>query len=420
MAYCLIGITYGNLNELGLANENFLRAFQFRERASENEKYLITALYYSSITGELEKAKQVYEQWADSYPRDYIPRFNLAVLLAYSGEYDKALPRVLDAIRLYPDSGAGYANLMSAYLEVGRLSDAKATYDLALSHDHDHPALHFGRYSAAFLQGDVTEMQHQYAWARGRPGAEDVVLSMQSDTESYTGHAMEARSLSAKAVEVAKRNDQRETASLWLLNAALRDAELGNSAQSRQQAQAALLLAANRDSQILGALALARAGETDKAQRMADDLAKRFPLNTLLTNYWLPAISGAIALRRGDAERAIQALAAASSYELGTPVPTAQGGGSLYPAYIRGEGYLKAGQGGPAAIEFKKIIDHPFIVQNFVLRPLAYLELARAKALIGDKEGARTAYKEFFDLWEDADPDIPVLKEAKVEYAKLQ
>jgi predicted Zn-dependent protease len=167
-------------------------------------------------------------------------------------------------------------------------------------------------------------------------------------------------------------------------------------------------------------LALARAGETDKAQRIADDLANRFPLNTLLTNYWLPAISGAIALRHGDAQRAIQALAAASSYELGTPVPTAQGGGSLYPVYIRGEGYLKAGQGGPAALEFKKIIDHPFIVQNFVLRPLAYLGLARAKALIGDQEGARAAYNEFFNLWEHADPDIPVLKEAKVEYAKLQ
>jgi eukaryotic-like serine/threonine-protein kinase len=420
IAYCLIGITYSNLDELGLANENFLRAFQFRERASENEKYLISAVYYDSITGELEKAKQVYEQWAESYPREYIPRFNLANLLAYSGEYDKALPRVLDAIRLYPDSGAGYANLMGAYLAVGRLSDVKATYDSALSHNHDYPTLHFCRYSAAFLERDVTEMQHQYAWAQGRPGAEDVMLSMQSDTESYKGHAMEARSLSAKAAEVAKRNEQTETASLWLLNAALRDAEVGNSAQSRQQVQAALLLAANRNSQILGALALARAGETNEAQRMAADLAKRFPLNTLLNNYWLPAISGAIALRRGDAERAIQALAAASSYELGTPVPIAQGGGSLYPVYIRGEGYLKAGQGGPAAVEFKKIIDHPFILQNFVLRPLAYLGLARAKALIGDKDGARTAYNQFFNLWEHADPDIPVLREAKVEYAKLQ
>ena len=400
MAYCLLGITYLNLNEFGLADEHLRKAFELRERTSENERYLISSLYYQNITGELEKAKQVYEEWSESYPRDYVPPFNLAILFQTIGQYEKALPRILEGMRLYPDTGAGYGNLMGAYALLGRLDEAKATYELALSHKHDHPYLHVSRYGIAFLEGDAGEMLRQTAWATGKPGAEDIFLSLQSDTEGYAGRPTKARELSAKAADVAKRNDQKETAALWILNAALRDAELKNLAQVRQQTDAAMALASNQDSQILAALALARAGETNEAQRMADGLANRSPLNTMLNGYWLPTIRAAVELHRKHPEKAISLLEAASGYELGIPSPAVT---SLYPVYVRGEAYLEVGQGKQAAAEFHKLIDHRNIVQNFVLGALAYLQLGRAQTMSGDKEGARKAYQDFFTLWKDAE-----------------
>ncbi len=417
MAYGWLGQTYLNLSELGLANENLQRAFELRERTSEKEKFNISSLYYFSITGELDKVNQVSEQWAASYPRDFVPQQYLAISFSDVGQYEKALPRLMEGLRLNPDTGISYQNLMLIYVFLGRLDEAKSLFALALARNLDNDGIHSIRYGIAFLEGDAAEMQRQVAWSIGKPEAEDLFLSLQSDTEASAGRPTKARELSARAADVAKRNDQKETGALWLLNAALRDAELGNSAQARQQSTAAMTLASNRDSQILVALALARSGETDGAQRMADDIAKRSPLNTVLNGYWLPTILAAVELNRNHPEKAIRILEAASGYELGAPPPFAA---SLYPVYVRGEAYLKAGQGAQAAAEFQKLIDHRNIVQNFVLGALAYLQLGRAKIMSGDKEGARKAYQHFFALWKDADSDIPILKEAKAEYAKLQ
>jgi len=207
---------------------------------------------------------------------------------------------------------------------------------------------------------------------------------------------------------------------VWLLSAALREAEVGNTAQARQQATSALVLASTRDLQILAALALARSGDTVRAQTMADDLNKRSPLNTVLNGYWLPTIRAAIALDGRHPAKAAELLHAASAYELGEPAPGAEVGGTLYPVYVRGEAYLEAGQGQQAAAEFQKLIDHRGIVENFVLGALAHLQLGRARALSGDKESARKAYQDFFALWKNADPDIPILKQAKAEYEKLK
>jgi tetratricopeptide (TPR) repeat protein len=263
-------------------------------------------------------------------------------------------------------------------------------------------------------------MQRQLAWATGKPGAEDSVLSVHSDTEAYAGRLEKARVLSRQAADVAGRNDQKETAAMWLLNAALRAAEVGNTAQARQQATSALALVSTRDLQVLAALAFARGGDTARAQVMSDDLSKSSPSNTVLNGYWLPTIRAAIALDGRHLDKAVELLHAASTYELGEPPPGAQVGGTLYPVYVRGEAYLKAGQGQQAAAEFQKLIDHRGIVQNFVLGALAHLQLGRATALSGDKESARKSYQDFFALWKDADPDIPILKEAKAEYAKLK
>jgi eukaryotic-like serine/threonine-protein kinase len=420
VAYDALGISYSNLGEDGLASENVRKSYDLRERASEREKYRISAHYYGFATGELEKSEQAYEQWAQAYPRDFSPPANLAVNLIALGQYEKAVAETLESIRLNPDAAVGYGNLVSLYAAGNRLDEAKSTYEQALAHKLENHILHANRYGVAFLEGDTSEMQRQLAWAAGKPGAKDLLLSIHSDTEAYAGRLEKARELSRQAADVAKRNDQKETAAVWLLNAALREAEVGNTAKARQQATSALVLASTRDLQILAALALARAGDTVRAQTMADDLNKRSPLNTMLNGYWLPTIRAAIALDGRHAEKAVELLQVASAYELGEPSPGAQVGGTLYPVYVRGEAYLEAGQGQQAAAEFQKLIDHRGIVQNSVVGALAHLQLGRARALSGDKESARKAYQDFFALWKDADPDIPILKEAKAEYAKLQ
>jgi tetratricopeptide (TPR) repeat protein len=419
VAYDGLGISYSNLGENGLASENIRKSYDLRERASELEKYRITADYYGFTTGELEKSDQAYQHWAQAYPRDFIPHGNLAVNLIALGQYERGMAETVESIRLNPDAATGYGNLVGLYAAVNRLDEAKSTYEQALARNLKNNSLHVNRYGVAFVEGDTSEMQRQLAWAMGKPGAEDFFLSVQSDTEAYAGRLEKAQELSRRAVDVAKRNDQKETAALWLLNAALREAEVGNAAQARQQATSALTLASTSDLQVLAALAFARGGDTSRAQTMADDLNKRSPLNTILNGYWLPTIRAAIALDGKHPEKAVELLQAALAYELGQPSPAAQVGGSLYPVYVRGEAYLAAGQG-QAAAEFQKLIDHHGIVQNFVLGALAHLQLGRARALSGDKEGARKDYQDFFSLWKDADADIPILKEAKAEYAKLQ
>jgi eukaryotic-like serine/threonine-protein kinase len=370
MAYALSGVAYLNLYEFGLAGENLQKAFELRERAGENEKYLISGLYYTAATGDLEKANQVYEQWAQTYISDFVPPVNLAVNFASAGQYEKALPEVVESLRRNPDSSFSYAMLMELYAVLGRLDEAKATYELALARKRENPFLHAFRYGVAFLEGDAAEMQRQLAWAMGKPGAEDALLSIQSDTEAYGGHIKRAWELSSQAADAAKRNGQKETAALWLLNAAIRDAEIENSAQVREHTTVALALAFTRDSQILAALAFARAGETARAQTIANDLEKRSPFNTMLNGYWLPTIRAAIELSRKHPEEAIRRLQVASAYELGAPSPAPVVMATLYPIYVRGEAYLKAGEGGQAAVEFQKLIDHRSIVVNFVLGAL--------------------------------------------------
>jgi serine/threonine protein kinase/tetratricopeptide (TPR) repeat protein len=344
VAYASLGISYSNLGENGLASENLQKAYDLRERATELEKYRISAAYYGFATGELEKSDQIYELWAQAYPRDSVPPLNLAVNLISLGQYEKGVAETLESIRLGPDSVTGYGNLVGIYAALNRLDEAKSTYEQALARKLEGRILHVNRYGVAFLEGDTPEIQRQLAWAAGKPGVEDLLLSIHSDTEAYAGRLEKARELSRQAADVAKRNDQKETAAVWLLNAALRDAEVGNTAQARQQATSALALVSTRDLRVLAALVFARGGDTARAQTMADDLNKREPLNTVLNGYWLPTIRSAIALEGRHPDKAVELLQAASAYELGEPSPGAQVGGTLYPVYVRGEAYLGAGQ----------------------------------------------------------------------------
>ena len=417
VAYASLGLVYGNLGQASLAAENIKKAYDLRDRVSEREKYRISALYYDKVTGELEQASQVYELWGKSYPLDVVPPGNLAVIYAYLGQIEKSLYQTQESQILAPDA-TGYSNLASTYLALNRLDDAQKTIEEAQKHNFAGDFLHLAIYQLAFLKSDAAEMERQVAWASGKPGTEDILLSFQSDTEAYYGHVTRARDFSRRAVDAAVRANSKETAAIWQVNAALREAEFGNLVTAKQDVDAALTLTPGRDVKMLGALALARSGETVRAKTIVGELEKSYPSQTVLKVYWLPTIKAAIELNANNAAQSLVFLEAATPFELGGP-PQFQLG-TLYPAYIRGQAQLMAHNGAAAATEFRKFLDHRGIVLNFPLGALAHLGLARAYALSGDAAKARAAYQDFFALWKDADPDIPILKEAKAEYAKLQ
>jgi eukaryotic-like serine/threonine-protein kinase len=418
LAYASLGANYGNLSQLTLARENLQKAYELRNRVTQQERFLIEALYYNGVTGEIDKANQTYTEWARTYSADYVPHDNLGVSYSILGQYEKAAEETNASLRLEPDDAIAYGNLADDYLALDRIKDAKGALDEAAKRNLDSPDLHLHRYHLAFLEGDPSAMQEQSLWATGKP-EEDGQLSDESDTEAYYGRLRKARELTRKAVESAKRNGSTDTAALWQVNEALREAEFGNTALARKAVAAAMSLSSRPDIELLGALALARSGDTVQSSALADKVAAEFDRDTMIQAYWLPTIRAAIAIDRGDSQKAMELLTVASEYELGEPLQTPSHG-TLYPVYVRGEAYLRAGDGVQAATEFQKMIDHRGIVSNFPLGALAHLQLGRAYKLAGDVGKAREAYAAFLVAWLNADPDIPVLKRAKAEYAKLQ
>jgi len=417
VAYAGLGLAYANLGQASLSAENIRKAHSLRDRVSERERYRIAALYYDVVTGELEQASQVYELWAKSYPKDVVPRFNLGDIYNRLGQYEKAVSQTQEGLIMEPTL-IGYSNLVFSYLALNRPDDAKKTVAEAQEHKVEGDFLHWAIYQQAFLKGDRAEMERQVTWAAGKPGTEDLLLSYQSDTEAYYGRLAKARDFSRRAVDAAVRADSKETAAMWQVNAAIREAEFGNTATAKQDVAAASKLAPGRDVKLFAALTLARVGETARAKAIAEELEKSYPSDTMLKVYWLPTIKAAIELSANNPGQALVFLEATAPYELGAP-PQFQLG-TMYPVFIRGHVQLMARNGAAAASEFQKFLDHRGVTINYPLGTLAHLGLARAYALSGDTAKARTAYQDFFALWKDADPDIPILKEAKAEYAKLQ
>jgi eukaryotic-like serine/threonine-protein kinase len=415
MAYAALSVTYGNLNERSLALDYATKAYQLRDRVSEREKLRITASYFNS-TGEIEKAAQTYELWEANYPRDFVPHGNLGVAYLNMGQFDKALAENQETLRLGPNV-TSYTNLGATYILLNRLPEAKSTFDEALAHKLDGGILRGAIYALAFLEGDAAQMERQVAWGAGKPGDEDALLSTQSDTEAYYGRMNKARDFSRRAVDSAVRADSKETAASWQVNAALREAELGNAALARQGVTEALALSPGRDVKVVAAFTVARIGDAPRAKALAEELEKSYPTNTMLKLYWLPTINAAIDLNKGNASQAVVDLEAATPYELGAAGIFIN---SAYPAYVRGQAYLLEHNGAAAAAEFQKLLDHRGIVGNLVTGSLAHLQIGRAYAMAADTAKAKAAYQDFLSLWKDADPDIPILKEAKAEYAKLQ
>lgn len=420
MAYAGLGGCYVNLQEPTIASPYFAKAFELRNHVSEREKFFISAHYYEFVTGELPKAIQTYQLWKQTYPRDVLAFGNLANDYISVGDYEKSVAESLDALGLksYFGPGAVYANLIQAYAALDRFEQARATFQKATADKISYPLLHGYLYYVAFSQSDTAEMEQQAAWAVGRSGVEDFQLSAESDTEAFFGHLEKARKLSELAVESARRNNLLEAGALWQVNSALREAEFGNIGRARQLATVALAIAPGRDVQVLAALARARAGETARAHAAADKLSRQFPENTAMKFYWLPAIRAAIEIGQGKHFAALEHLQIAAPYDLASPPPFQLG--SLFPVYLRGQAFLISGQGVAAANEFQKILDHRGIVLNFPFGALAHLGLARAYASQGDIHKSRAAYEDFLALWKNADRDIPILRAARSEYARLK
>jgi tetratricopeptide (TPR) repeat protein len=417
MAYARLGISYANLGQPSAALENLEKAYALRDRVSAREKLHITA-DYAYATGELEKEAQTYVLWIQSYPRDAIPHINLGANAAALGQYEKSLAEGQEGIRLEPNNVAAVGNVTQDYLALNRLADAKSNWEQAQARGLDGVGLRLWAYLLAFLEGDSAEMERQVVWGAGKPGAEDPLLSAQSDTEAYYGRLTKARDFSRRAVDSALRSDSRETAALWQVNAALREAEFGNFAQAKREVASALALSRGRDVKVLAAMTLALSGDKTGANAVVQELEKSNPANTVIKVYWAPTLRAAIELEEGNPTQALVFLEAPAPYELGEPPPVSPG--TLYPAYLRGQAHLMAHNGAAAATEFQKFLDHRGITLNFPLGALAHLGLARAYALQGDSAKARAAYQDFLTLWKDADSDIPILQQAKAEYAKLR
>jgi DNA-binding winged helix-turn-helix (wHTH) protein/tetratricopeptide (TPR) repeat protein len=413
LAYGHLGNCYANLGKPSLAAENTRKAYELRDRVSEREKLIIESFFYSYVTGNFEKDIKDLEVWVQTYPRDPQPRNFLGVDYFLLGQYDKAVEEGLENLRLAPEHGIEYGDLVSYYRALDRLGEARATLEETRRKGIDNSFLHVQRYFLAFLENDAAGMKQQVDWGAGKPDLEPFFLGNERDTAAYSGLLAIARVFSRQGVAYAERAEEKELAAGFESGSAVIEALFGNIAESRHRIDSALtLFSTNRDVQYNVALALALIEDAPRSQELTDDLRKRFPEDSIVQFNYLPTLQGQIALIRNDPSKAIEALQTAVPYELG---PSAV----LYPAYVRGEAYLAAHKGKEAAAEFQKILGHRGIVLNDPIGALAHLQIGRAYAMQDDTAKAKAAYQDFLALWKDADPDIPIFIAAKAEYAKL-
>ncbi len=413
-AFAALAVSYGNIGESVLARDSAHRAYELRDRVTEREKLKLSINESAYVTGDLAKQEQIAEMWKQTYPRDPDAYAYAGALKLFKGDYLGSLVDYRRCLRLWPNSAIVSSNLASAYTALNRLDEAKTVLDEGLAQGIAADSLAPAIYSLAFLRNDEENMQRQFALPMGRPSEEGSMLSNQSDTEAYHGRLKQARGFSQRAVESEDRYGAKEGAAGWAVNEALREAEFGNSAESRGAAASAQRLAPRGFYvRAIAALALARVGDAAQAQKIADDLVKNFPEDTGLNFYWLPTVHAILEVNRHNPSKALEFLRVAQPYEFGNAGP-------LYPVYYRGYAYLAAGQNEDAAKEFQKILDHRGIVVNSPFGALAHLQLGRAYAMQGDTAKAKAAYQRFLTLWKDADPDIPVFIAAKAEYTKLK
>jgi hypothetical protein len=416
-----MGVAYNDMGELSMDVESTRKAYELRDRTSEPEKYFITARYHKVVTGNLEKAEDALQLWIQAYPRAAVPHSYLAgAIYPNIGQYEKGAAAGREAIRLSPNYSPAYALTISNYEALNRIDEAKATYEQALRRKLKNHFFPLALYEIAFLRDDAAGMARQVSASAGTPGFEATLLADEAETAAYSGRLRSAREFSRQAVDSAERAGDKEAAGMYSTLAALREALFGSAEEARRRTALAMRHPAGHDLQYASALASAYAGDDERAQKLADDLGQRFPEATVVQFNYLPTLRAKLAVSQGNVSEATEALRAALPYELARTTYSTLGWTALYPVYVRGEAYLAAHQGKEAAAEFQKILDHRGIVLNSPIGVLAHLQIGRAYAVHGDTTRAKSAYQDFLNLWKNADPDIPILKAAKVEYGKLK
>ena len=431
LAYGMLSIQYNDLGESSMGAEYARKAYELRDRTSEAEKYFLIARYAKEVTGNIPAAIQACQLWIDTYPRSWMPHtFLEGSIYPVAGAYDKAVAEGKEAIRLNPNAPAAYGLLMDNYVALNRIDDATATYQQAQERGLSFTGYNVDLYQIAFLRHDPASMARQVAASVGQPGTEDEVLATAAETAAYYGQLKKARALSRQAMDSAERADEREAAATYLAMSAVREALFGNIEEARQRVTSALQSSSGRDVQYAAALTFGFTDDDTRSEALDGGLSKKYPEDTLVQFNFLPTLRAELALNRRNPSEALAILRPAAPYDLAATRFSVLFWTAMYPAYVRGLAYLAAHQGDQAAAEFQKILDHPGIVLNEPIAALAHLQLGRAYALEaqsarGAEAGAarakaRTAYQDFLALWKNADPDIPVLKQAKEEYAKLQ
>jgi len=413
VAYARVGQAYFNIGETALGIENTKKAFERRDRGSELEKFYISSHYYNIVSGELDKELETLELWQRTYPRDNVPANNLAVGYEITGRWQQALEKAQETKQLAPNSSFSYYVMYAAYLGQNRIAESKAIVQEAVGKKIESANEHAALFRLAFLEGDTSGMQREVEWAKGRPD-EDLVLEAVSDAEISSGKIAVARGSYQQAVDSARRGAFEESAATTLAREAIYEGEIGDAKSAREDASAALSHSRARNPLLAAGRALALAGDGSAAEAVAQELLRDNPQNTLINSLGVPLIRAGIALNQGNPAKALELLQPTSAYEFGLAAGVA-------PNYLRGLAYLKLNKGNEAAQEFQKILDHKGVcILSLPTCTLAHLQLGRARAETGDAAGARTAYQDFFALWKDADPDVPILKDAKSEYSKLQ
>jgi len=426
--YAAVGWEYASMGQLGRAREYFTKAFQLRDHTSERERLAITADYYFNVSGELDKAAQTARETIQNYARG--PYLLLGGVYENQGLFEKATESYYQYLRLYPEDIEASGNLLNSLLALQRFDEVRQTIQQVQARKSDNLVLHNALYALAFLASDSAAMAEEQQWFAGKPQEENPGLSLASDTEAYAGHLGRARELTKRSIDSALRVDSKETGSIWQEIAAQREAAFGNTSDAKQEATRGLkLYPASQGVEAEAALAFALADDVGQAESLVQDLNKRFPLDTQMQLLWLPAIRAQLALNRKNPSEALADLqVTVPPLEFGS-ISFVANVSCLYPTYIRGEAYLAARQGTQAAAEFQKILDHRGIVWNCWTGAMAHLGVARANALqvrtsqhgdVAPRVRALAAYKDFLTLWKDADPDVPILKQARAEYAKLQ
>ena len=417
-AYASIGTFYSTHNQATLAIANYKKAFDLRNLVTDRERFYIEGTYYMTVTGQIDKAEDAYKQWSQAYPNDDIPLGNLGVIYSTVGRFSESLAETRAAMAIVPNSVITYGNMVGTYLSLNRVDEATAMYKESVQRNLDGPYLRLASYYLAFRKQDAAGMAEAVNWATGKAGVEDTFLSLEADTETLHGRLSKARTLATNAADSAKRAQAPEAGAIWLVDQALRESEMGDAASTRKFATAAIALAPGRDVELLTAIAYARSGDTASAQKLIDRLSRDSPIDTMIQGFWLPSARAALELSHGTPARALEVLEPAAPYDLAAPGQFQLS--TAFPLFFRGQAYLKMGNAAQAISQFQKIIDNPGAVLNFYTFPLAHLGIARAYAASGDTTKARAAYATFLNLWKDADPNLPLLQQAKSESAKLQ